>query len=239
MCGHYLRRSDKKHLIEAFSLPDSATLSYLSIPSSEPTVSPATQQPVIRHSRHTGERELVLMRWGLVPQFARALSDFPGSSTINARADALLDKPMWRIPFETRRCLIPADGFYEWRQLAAMTDTTRRRIRQPYVFTLKSNQPFAFAGLWSAWKDPNGTWLQSFTIVTTEANELMSSYHHRMPVILAPEDHTRWLTIDRKNAGQSPAGAASLPLDLLRSYPSEAMQVDLSDPLDFRPTSYI
>jgi putative SOS response-associated peptidase YedK len=111
MCGRYYRRSDKQKIAEAFHIRNSDGLV---VPPWDYNVAPTTFQPVIRHTKETHERELVLMRWGLVPHFAKSLADFKGFSTINARAESLLKTAMWRVPFQRRRCLVPADGFYEW-----------------------------------------------------------------------------------------------------------------------------
>src|ERR1035438_10121862 len=112
MCGRYYRRSDKQRIAEAFSAGD--TPPSLIIPAWDYNVAPTTFQPIIRADRETGDRELVLMRWGLVPFFTKQLSDVKGVSTINARAETVEKSPTWRTPFKKRRCLIPADGFYEW-----------------------------------------------------------------------------------------------------------------------------
>ena len=114
------------------------------------------------------------MRWGLIPFFTKHLSDVKGVSTINARAESVRTSPTWREPFKKRRCLVPASAFYEWKRIDAKT-------KQPYAFTVSDSPIFAFAGLWDTWKDGQGAWLQSFSIVTTEANELMSAVHTRMP----------------------------------------------------------
>jgi len=207
MCGRYYRRSDKQRIAEAFrlgKLPDDFVL-----PDWDYNVAPTTFQPVIREQRETGERELVMMRWGMVPHFAKSLADFKGLATINAKAEAVTTNAMWRIPFKRRRCLIPADGFYEWKKID-------EKSKQPYAFSMKDGQPFAFAGLWDAWRDPaaDNKWLQSFTIITTDPNELTAKVHNRMPVILEPKDYERWLT--RAESEQS-------PIDLLRPYPAESM----------------
>jgi putative SOS response-associated peptidase YedK len=225
MCGRYLRSSDKKRLIETFRLHGQGGGSAnVDLPPCDYNVSPTTKQPVIRHNRNSGERELVVMRWGLVPQYAKDIKDFSGASTINARADTLNEKAIWRIPLQRRRCIVPADGFYEWQALSSMTQTNDRRTKRPFAFRMADGQPFAFAGLWSAWKSPvNGDWLQSFAIITTESNELMAPFHNRMPVILRTEDYTPWLTRDRD---------APLPLEMLRPYPAEAMQAAPCDRFD-------
>ena len=232
MCGRYLRRSDKHCIGETFHI--SGDLAALDIEPTNYNIGPTTHQPVIRHNRNTGVRELVLMRWGLVPQFAKALEDFDGTSTINARAETVTGKAMWRIPLETRRCIVPADGFYEWKKLEAMTGTQSRRISKPYAFTMKdpNGLPFAFAGIWSAWKDACGSWLQSFAIITTTANELMAPISNRMPVILHPKDYTRWLTRNQRQSNEASVAVKDLPLDLLQPYPAETMQAIPRNPLD-------
>ena len=205
MCGRYYRRSDKQRIAEAFNLGD-MPIDFV-LPEWDFNVAPSTFQPVIRQARETGEREVVLMRWGLVPFFTRQLSEVKGISTINARAEAVQGSPTWREPFKKRRCLVPADGFYEWTRIDP-------KNKQPFAFKMADDSPFAFAGLWDAWKDPAGQWLQSFSIVTTEANELMAPVHNRMPVILQRKDYARWL--DRGNVQP--------PVDLLRPYDSTKMK---------------
>jgi putative SOS response-associated peptidase YedK len=206
MCGRYYRRSDKQRIAEAFrlgKLPDGFIL-----PDWDYNVAPATMQPVIRLNRDTGEREMVLMRWGLIPFFAKHASDFKGFSTINAKAETVEEKALWKGPFQKRRCLVPADGFYEWAKIDPKT-------RKPYAYSLSNGQPFAFAGLWDAWKDPvHGEWLQTFAIVTITANELTGEVHDRMPVILHPKDYDRWL--ERGEAHRP-------PMDLLRPYEAGEM----------------
>ena len=206
MCGRYVRRGDKQKLAQHFrAQPNPAELP---LPEADYNVAPTTHQPIIRQSRDTGEREMVLARWGLVPFFTKDLKDIKGLSTINARSETIMKAPTWREPFKKRRCLVPASGFYEWPKEG-------KSPKQPYAFELTSGNTFAFAGLWDAWKDHEGHWLQSFSIVTTEANELLSRIHPRMPVILRSQDYDRWL--DRE--------AEQLPVDLLRPYESEEMEM--------------
>jgi putative SOS response-associated peptidase YedK len=153
--------------------------------------------------------QLGLMRWGLVPFFTKSLGEIRGFSTINARAETVATSPTYREPFKKRRCLVPASGFYEWRRLDPKT-------KQPFAFDLVNGSMMAFAGLWDAWKDPaSGEWLQSFTIITTDANELMATVHDRMPVILHPGNFDRWLA--REETDQP-------PVDLLRPFPGEEME---------------
>ena len=221
MCGRYLRRSDKQRIAEAFHVAKG--LADLVLPPWDYNVAPTTFQPVIREKRETGERELALMRWGLVPYFAKDLKSF-GFSTINARAESLTTTATFRGPFERRRCLVPADGFYEWKKLIADTapqpevrdtlfgpeETAKPakkkavEAKKPYAFTLANDEPFAFAGLWDVWKDPAGTPLESYTIITTTPNELTATVHNRMPVILRPQDYDLWLSHPPVEKGSPP-----------------------------------
>ncbi len=212
MCGRYVRRSDKQKIAEHFQAkPNPADFP---LPEADYNVAPTTHQPIIRQGRETGERELILARWGLVPFFTKDLNDVKGLSTINARAETITKAPTWREPFKKRRCIIPVNSFYEWPKEG-------KPPKQPYSFELANGNLMGFAGLWDAWKDAQGHWLQSFAIVTTEANELMASIHPRMLVILHSRDYDRWL--DREET-------ELLPLDLLRPYESEAMEVHEANP---------
>jgi putative SOS response-associated peptidase YedK len=211
MCGRYYRRSDKQRIAEAFKLgklPDDFVLP------PDFNVAPSTFQPVIRANRETGDRELEMMRWGLLPYFAKSAADFKGFSTINAKAETVAAAPTWRRPFERRRCLVPADGFYEWKNVGF-------KKKQPYAFASTSGEPIAFAGLWDAWKEPDGGWLTSYAIITTEPNELTATVHSRMPVILKPSDYDRWLSRDETKQP---------PVDLLRPYDAAKMTFRPVDP---------
>jgi putative SOS response-associated peptidase YedK len=169
-------------------------------------VAPQSVQPVVRLNRE-GERELELMRWGLVPAWAKDAKI--GRSTMNARAETVRTSAAFRDAFERRRCLVPASGFYEWMKLDG-------KNRQPYAITVKDAEVMAFAGLWDRWKDPaNGEWLLTYTILTTDPNELMELIHDRMPVILAEKDYGRW--IERGDPARP-------PVDLLRPFPAEEMR---------------
>ena len=149
------------------------------------------------------QREARRMRWGLIPSWAKDASI--GARLINARAESIESKPAFRGAFKQRRCLIPADGFYEWQQTP--------RGRQPYRIVLTSGELFAFAGLWERWKDPAGEAVESCCIITCEPNALTAPFHDRMPVIIAPEDYETWLT-----------GTPEQALRLLRPYPAEQMR---------------
>jgi putative SOS response-associated peptidase YedK len=206
MCGRYYRRSDKQKIAEAFH---ATQVDDFPLPPWDYNVAPTTMQPIIRNNRDTGDRELISLRWGLIPFFTKDLSTVRGISTINARAETIATSRSYREPFKKRRCIVPASGFYEWKKLDA-------KNKRPYGFDLTNGHMMALAGLWDAWKDPaNGQWLQSYTIITTDANEIMAPIHERMPVILHPGDFNRWL--DRE-ASEHP------PVDLLRPFPADEME---------------
>jgi putative SOS response-associated peptidase YedK len=212
MCGRYVRRSDKQKIAEYFhASPQPAELPMLG---ADYNVAPTTFQPIIRQSRESGEREIIIARWGLVPFFTKELSDIKGLSTINARAESITKAPTWREPMKKRRCIILCNSFYEW-----VKDS--KPPKQPYSFELVNGNPIGFAGLWDAWKDKDGNWFQSFAIVITEANELMRRVHPRMPCILHPRDYDRW--IDREETER-------LPLDLLRPLDSDEMEMSEANP---------
>ncbi|WP_029006034.1 SOS response-associated peptidase [Azorhizobium doebereinerae] len=165
-------------------------------------VAPTQDALVIRFNPQSLKAELSLLRWGLVPSWAKDTSR--AASLINARSEGIADKPSFKAAWEKpRRCVVPADAFYEWRRADGG--------RQPFAIALKSGAPMGFAGLWEGWKDPaSGEWLRTFTILTCAANPLLAPLHDRMPVILDGADMERWLT-------------ARDPRDLLRAYPAEQM----------------
>jgi len=155
--------------------------------------------------RQKGVNECRFMQWGLIPSWAKDPSI--GNQMINARAESLIEKPAFKDLVRSRRCLILADGFYEWRKEG------KRKV--PMWVHLKTNDPFAFAGLWDIWRKPDGKRVESFTIITTEPNELVRPIHNRMPVILRPEDEEQWL-----DASRTPFAKAKA---LLKPYPEELM----------------
>ncbi len=202
MCGRYYRRSDKQRIAEAFRVGVPPRFDILP----DYNVAPQTFQPVVRRSRDTGERELALLRWGLIPFWAKDAKI--GARTINAKAETVTTSPLFREAIQRRRCLIPADGFFEWQKIDA-------KVRQPWAMALRDGSMLALAGLWERWKDPASDQpLETYTVITTDPNELTARIHDRMPVILAPKDYERWL---------APADPARLPIDLLRPLPAEAM----------------
>ncbi len=162
-------------------------------------------------------RQLGTFRWGLVPWWAKDPS--VGSRMINARAEGLATKPAFRHALEARRCLIPADAFYEWQRLPAPSG--RREGRQPWVVRLRGGQPMALAGLWETWRDPgkpDAGRLRTCTIVTSRANGVVAPIHDRMPVVLAPEAWDRWLDPDVGADGVCDL-LVPAPEDLFEVYP--------------------
>jgi putative SOS response-associated peptidase YedK len=176
MCGRYNIITDAKALYDAFQVDAGLAGDELA----RYNVAPATDQLVI--VAEGGKRAARAYRWGLIPHWAKDKSI--GYKTINARGETVAAKPAFRAAFRQRRCLVPASGFYEWKVLPGG--------KQPYLIGLKSGALFAFAGLWESWIGPEGE-LRTFTIITTEPNELMARIHDRMPAIVAPDQYARWL----------------------------------------------
>ena len=178
MCGRY-RISRRKQLVEEYfeSAPwdDDWSPRY--------NIAPTQPVPVIRQNPKEPVRQLSLMKWGLVPHWAKDSSGAAGM--INARSETAATKPAFRDPLKHRRCLIPADGFYEWKRDG--------KTKQPFCFEVNQGQLFAFAGLWDRWKDPNGNWMKTCSILTTTPNAVTAAVHDRMPVILAADSYDLWL----------------------------------------------
>ncbi len=196
MCGRYELHTHPAALALAFGLP----LPPAVVP--RYNIAPMQDIPVVR-ATPTGERELAFVRWGLVPRWAKDPSI--GNKMINARAETLAEKPSFRTALKRHRCLIPADGFYEWTVGPAGG-------KQPLHIGMKDGATFAFAGLTERWLSPEGEVLDTCTIVTTQANALLSPLHDRMPVIVAPAQYARWLDV-----------AVGDVSDLFAPYPAEAM----------------
>jgi putative SOS response-associated peptidase YedK len=163
--------------------------------------------PVIRQHPKEPVRQISLMRWGLIPHWAKQPSI--ATSTINAKSETAATKPTFRDPLKFRRCLIPADGFYEWKRTV--------KAKQSFCFEIEDGELFAFAGLWDGWKDASGNWIKTCSILTTTPNALTATVHDRMPVILDPESYDLWLDPETQNVA-----AIS---ELLKPYHASQMQL--------------
>jgi len=201
MCGRY-RLSRRKQLVEEYF--DSA--------SDEPdwspryNIAPTQPIPVIRQNPTEPIRKLSMMRWGLIPSWSKDSS--LAASMINARSETAGTRPAFRDAMKSRRCLIPADGFYEWSRAG--------RTKQPFCFEVNEGELFAFAGIWDRWKDPSGNWMKTCSIMTTTPNAVTAAVHDRMPVILDPDNYELWL-----DPGMTNVAAAS---DLLKPYDARLMR---------------
>jgi putative SOS response-associated peptidase YedK len=205
MCGRYALKTSTPELarmlgVDISSVPDAGA-------ELESSYNVAPSQPVVScYVDKMGDRRLARMRWGLIPSWSKdGSSKF---SMINARAETITEKPSYRTPFRFRRCLVPADGFYEWRKVASG--------KQPYFIRMRTTRPFAFAGIWERWKPAHGSAVISCSVITTIANETLHPIHPRMPVILSPESFDAWMDPKQTDA------ATLLPL--LEPYPAEAME---------------
>ena len=209
MCGRFVLASSVPEIARYFSASFDEQLALELKPSWN--VPPSTRIPAIT-ADHTGTRQLALYRWGLVPAWAKGLSF--GANTANARAESVATKPSFRSAFRSRRCLIPADGYFEWK-------TTPGEVRQPYLFFRADGDPLAFAGLWDIWYSPGErgatpTAIVTCSIVTTQANDDVAAIHTRMPAILeAGGSWERWLDPDLHNRDElesliTPARAGTL-----------------------------
>ena len=198
MCGRYSLTTPMEAVGRLFQVAERPNLK------PRYNIAPSQDAPVVR-AGEAGGRGLESMRWGLIPSWAKEARI--GYKMINARAETVAQKPEFRGAFRQRRCLVPADGFYEWRKLG--------KVKQPYRITLAEGGPFAFAGLWERWRAPDGQAVSSFTIITTEANRPLRPIHDRMPVILDPADYDAWLD----TAGVGPEEAVRP----LRPYPDQRL----------------
>ncbi len=198
MCGRFTLFHDVATIARAFNVPVPESLKVT------PRYNVAPTQEILSIV-HDEAPQLTLLRWGLIPSWAKEESI--GSKMINARAETLAEKPSFKRLLRSRRCLILADGFYEWKK--------EGKGKVPMFITLKDDEPFAFAGLWDSWRDADGQQIRTCTIITTEANELMAPIHNRMPVILPQQAREEWLDPSLHEE--------QLLLPLLKSYPAEAM----------------
>lgn len=199
MCGRFTLTADQDSFEDRFSLTR-FDLGWV------PSFNIAPTQEVLAVTNDGSENRPELMRWGLVPSWAK--DPKIGNRMINARSETLAEKPSFRTAFKRRRCLIPADGFYEWKR--------EGKAKKPMLITANPGGLFAFAGLWETWKQPDDSWLLTCAIITTSANEFMKSIHDRMPVILPRESEASWLDPEEQDT--------AMLSELLLPYDSDRME---------------
>jgi putative SOS response-associated peptidase YedK len=204
MCGRY-RLSRRKQIIEEHF----DTADWQDDWSPRYNIAPTQFVPVIRQHPKEPIRQLSSMKWGLIPHWAKDGSG--AASTINARSETAATKPAFREAMKSRRCLIPADAFYEWMRTG--------KTKQPYCFEVNCGELFAFAGLWDGWKDANGTWIKTCSILTTTPNAVALGVHDRMPVILRKNDYDVWLDPGMQNVAAVSEMLKPYDAKSMRSYP--------------------
>ena len=200
MCGRYTVTVTPEVLRALFGYPEQ--------PNFPPRYNIAPTQPIAIVRLMDGKRQFALVRWGLLPSWVKDPKAF--TLLINARGESATEKPAFRAAMKRRRCLIPADGFYEWQAVGGR--------KQPFYVRAKSGAPFAFAGLWETWTGPNGEELDTATIVTTRANRTLAPIHDRMPVVVPPEAFNLWLDCANVDAQTAAALITPAPEDLLEVY---------------------
>jgi len=207
MCGRKIIKAKVREYASMFDV--------LNVPEIVPNynVAPTQQVPVVRLKTEEKKREMVMFKWGLIPAWAK--DPAIGSRMINARADTVAEKPAFREAFRRRRCLMVADGFYEWQKTNGK--------KQPYFIGMKDESPFAFAGLWELWEDPFMGPIESCALITTDANDIVRPIHDRMPVILEPKSYEKWLDPDMKDSGRLQELLVPLPAEQMKTYPVSTM----------------
>jgi len=200
MCGRFVLLTDLSIITESFAIQEVAC--------DYKTGNNISPGQLVTAVVHDGKNRLVNFRWGLIPSWAKDPSI--GSKMFNARAETVAEKPSFRSAFKKRRCLIVADGFYEWQKLD--------KVKKPFYFSLESGRPFGFAGLYESWTSPDQKLIQTCTIITTDSNELIMSIHDRMPVILPKKGESLWLDPENQNREEM--------LSLLKTYSAEEMKME-------------
>ncbi len=199
MCGRYTLKATPEVVADEFHFEELSDLK------PRYNIAPSQLVACVRVTSGSTTREGGMLRWGLIPSWAK--DPAIGVKLINARAETVAEKPSFRKSFKQRRCLVLADGFYEWQK--------EGRVKQPYYIRLKSERPFAFAGLWDHWASADGKTIETCALLTTEPNALMAPIHNRMPVILNPDTYDDWLDPDQQDVARLAT--------LLGSYPAEEM----------------
>jgi putative SOS response-associated peptidase YedK len=204
MCGRVIQASGPLNLaiVDGLNVRDSRITN---VPRRF-NAAPSQELLVIRQNYQTGERSLDFLKWGLIPYWCADPKG--GRKPINAKAETVATPPTFRDAYARRRCILPVDGFFEWKAIKG------QKAKQPFAIAMKDGSPFGIAGLWENWKDPtNGEWVRTFAIITVPANKLVGAIHDRMPAILDRADYDRWLGIEPD------------PRDVLRPFPSELLKM--------------
>jgi putative SOS response-associated peptidase YedK len=199
MCGRVIQTSNPEAIRKLFDAIAPA-------PNARPRYNgaPSHDLMVLRRNPETGERTLHLLRWGLIPSWVKDAKG--GRRPINARAETIASLPMFKAAYAKRRCLLPIDGYFEWRAIKGS------KTKQPYALAMKDRSPFAVAGIWENWTQPDtGEAVRTFAVITCEPNDLVNQIHDRMPVIISPAEYDRWL------------GTETDPRDLMKPFPSKLM----------------
>lgn len=216
MCGRFTLKTPAQELASLFN--------GLNFGGLQPryNVCPTQLSACVRTSAE-GVNEVAMLRWGLVPSWADDLKI--GPKMINARSETVATKPSFRAAFQRRRCLVLADGFYEWKKDG--------KAKQPYYISQVDGKAFALAGLWESWRDPESEQVhETFTVLTTEANQTMQPLHHRMPVFLNPEDYSVWLDVEFKDASVLESLLIPCAEDRLHAWQVEKL---VNKPINDRP----
>jgi putative SOS response-associated peptidase YedK len=203
MCGRYRLSRAEKDIAEHFDIPDEVEWS------PRYNIAPAQRVAVVRQNPERPVRQFSTMRWDLIPSWAKDAN--VGYKMINARAETVAEKPAFRESFKSRRCLIPADGFYEWKK--------EGKSKQPFNFGMRDDSLFAFAGIWDRWKNPQGEVIETCSILTTTPNALLADVHDRMPVILSIDHYDLWLDPGLKNTDALREMLRPYEPSLMKRYP--------------------
>ena len=212
MCGRYTLKAIAEILADQFDFEK------LSDANPRYNIAPAQLVACVRFLPGSQKREGIMLRWGLIPSWAT--DPDIGMKLINARAETVDERPSFRKSFRQRRCLVLADGFYEWRR--------EERIKQPYYIRMKDERPFAFAGLWEYWTNPDGQVVESCALITTAPNELMIPIHNRMPVIVDPDCYDEWLDPMQQEVAKLNALLRPYPAEYMMAYPVDRLVNNVS-----------
>jgi putative SOS response-associated peptidase YedK len=203
MCGRFTLSAPAEVVAELFELAETPVLA------PRFNIAPTQPAPVVLWDGEAGQRRLEAFHWGLIPSWAK--DPAIGNRMINARAETAATKPAFRSAFRDRRCLVLADGFYEWQKV--------ERAKRPFYFRMRDGRPFAFAGLWERWDGPDGETIDSCTILTTEPNEVVRAVHDRMPVILARKECPVWLDPQNREVDKLQSLLQPCPPEQMEAYP--------------------